>query len=113
MTAIRTRRFWVIGAVAAGWLVAAALLWETAVPEGLQVPDVRASEEFSDSYVARSERYEDFLRWNWLAATVVELVVLVLFVRLGGRLRLRGIGRGVALGVSATGGGSSADRRSA
>src|SRR5919109_1958066 len=101
MTAIRTRRFWVIGAVAAGWLVAAALLWETTVPEGLRVPDVRASEDFADSYVARSERYEDFLRWNWLAATVVELVVLVLFVRFGRRFRLRGIVGGVALGVMA------------
>src|ERR671923_1816598 len=101
MTAIRTRRFWVIGTVAAGWLVAAALLWQTVVPEGLRLRDISASEDFSASYLARSGRYQDFLRWNWLAATVIELVVLVLFVRFGRRFRLRGIMEGVALGVMA------------
>ena len=81
--------------------MAAALLWQTVVPEGLRLPDIPASEDFSASYLARSGRYQDFLRWNWLAATVIELVVLVLFVRFGRRFRLRGIVGGVALGVMA------------
>jgi STE24 endopeptidase len=98
ITASRTRRFWAIGAAAAGWLVAAALLWRTAVPD-LQLPDVDPATVFSAEFLERSERYARFNRANWLAATLVQLAVLVVCVRLAPRFRVRGILGGVALGL--------------
>ncbi|HEX2292291.1 MAG TPA: M48 family metalloprotease [Gaiellaceae bacterium] len=96
MTAIRTRRFWVIGAFAAGWLVAAALLWRAELPPG-DIPSLDAEDAFSRAYLDRSERYQRFHRVNWALATLVELVVLVLCVRLAPRARVSGVGGGVLL----------------
>ena len=87
-----------IGAAAAGWLVAAALLWRTAVPD-LPLPDVDPATVFTDEYLERSERYARFNRVNWLLATLVQLAVLVVCVRLAPRFRARGIPGGVALGL--------------
>ncbi|HEV2902460.1 MAG TPA: M48 family metalloprotease [Gaiellaceae bacterium] len=98
ITASRTRRFWAIGAAAAGWLVAAALLWRTAVPD-LSLPDVDPATVFTAEYLERSERYAQFNRVNWVLATLVQLAVLVVCVRLAPRFRARGIPGGVALGL--------------
>jgi STE24 endopeptidase len=98
ITASRTWRFWAIGAAAAGWLVAAALLWRTAVPD-LQLPDVDPATVFPAEFLERSERYARFNRVNWLVATFVQLAVLVVCVRLAPRFRVRGILGGVALGL--------------
>lgn len=99
MTASRTRRFWVIGAAAAGWLVAAVLLWRSAMPD-LRLPDVDPVSVFPAEYLDRSERYQRFHRANWVLATIVQLAVLVACVRLAPRVRVRGIPGGVALGVA-------------
>jgi STE24 endopeptidase len=98
MTAMRTLRFWAIGLAAAVWLVAAWLLWQTAVPDDLELPEVDPHQVFG-GYVERGARYERFLRANWALATLVELAVLVTAVRLAPRWRLRGILGGVAIGV--------------
>ena len=66
-----------IGAAAAGWLVAAALLWRTAGPD-LALPDVDPASVFSQEYLDRSERYQRFHRVNWVLATLVQLAVLAL-----------------------------------
>jgi STE24 endopeptidase len=91
----------VIGAAAAGWLAAAVLLWRTSVPGDLELASVAAEDVFSPEHIERSARYERFLRWNWAAATLVQIAVLLLFVRFAPRLRLRGIPGGVAIGVAA------------
>ncbi len=54
---------------------------------------------FTDEYLERSDRYARFNRVNWLLATLVQLAVLVVCVRLAPRFRPRGIPGGVALGL--------------
>src|ERR687898_1616467 len=97
MTASRTRGLWAIGA-AVVWLVAAALLWRTVMPD-LSLPDVDPSTVFSAESLERSDRYARFNRVNWVLATLVQLAVLVVCVRLAPRFRVRGIPGGVALGL--------------
>ncbi len=84
--------------VVAGWLLAAALLWRTGVPD-LELTDVDPETVFPSEYLERSDRYARFLRVNWVAATLVHLAVLVVCVRLAPRFRVRGIPGGVALGL--------------
>ena len=84
---------------AAGWLVAAALLWRAQLPAG-SLPKVDAADAFPADYLARSERYQRFLRGLWVVATIVQLLVLYACVRLAPRARARGIAGGVALGVA-------------
>ena len=100
MTAIRTLRFWVIGALAAGWFAAAALLWQTAVPD-LDVVQLDPAQVFSREHLERSARYEGFHRANWVLATAVEIGVLVALVRLAPRFRWRGLVGGIGLGLVA------------
>jgi STE24 endopeptidase len=99
MTAIRTWRFWVIVAAAGLWLVAAALLWRTSVPGDLNLANLDPREFFSARHLERSETYQRGLRLLWIGATLVQLVVLVLAVRLAPRTGWRGIPGGVALGA--------------
>src|SRR5215210_4567812 len=99
MTAIRTRRFWVIGAAAAGWVLAAAFLWRTSVPS-VPLADLAPDDVFAPAYLRRSERYAEVVRWIWVGAVVTHAAVLVGIVLLGPRLRLRGIRGGVGLGVA-------------
>ena len=98
MTAIRTRRFWAILVGTGLWLAAAWLLWQTAVPD-LDLPEVDAREVFGSRHLERSERYERGLRLLWIAATAVELAVLVVAVRLAPRARVRGLAGAVGLGA--------------
>lgn len=98
MTAIRTLRFWVIGALAAGWLAAAVLLWQTAVPD-LDVVRLDPSQVFSREYLARSERYESFHRTNWALAAFAQIGVLMAVVRFAPLFRRRGLAGGIALGA--------------
>ncbi len=93
-----------IGALAAGWLAAAALLWQTAVPD-LDVVRLDPAQVFSGEHLERSERYEAFHLTNWGLAALVEIAVLVAVVRLAPRFRGRGLVGGVALGVGALGAG--------
>jgi hypothetical protein len=98
MTAIRTLRFWVIAALAAGWLAAATLLWQTVVPD-LDLVRIDPAQVFSTEHLERSARYQRFHRINWALATLVQILVLIAAVRLAPRARLRGIPGGVALGA--------------
>lgn len=98
MTAIRTLRFWVIGALAGGWFAAAALLWRTAVPD-LDVVPLDPAPIFSRGHLERSARYEGLHRVNWVLATLMQIGVLVAVVRLAPRLRRRGVAGGIALGA--------------
>jgi STE24 endopeptidase len=98
MIATRTTRFWAIAVATGLWLVAAWLLWKTAVP-ALDRPEVDARDVFGARQLERSERYESGLRLFWLGATVVQLLVLVLAVVLAPRARARGVLGAVAIGA--------------
>jgi STE24 endopeptidase len=98
MTATRTKRLWVIAAAAVLWVVAALLLWRTAVPFGLELPHVPARDVLAPAQLERSERFQRGLRLFWIGATVAGLLALVAAVLLTRRMRRRGIVEGVALG---------------
>jgi STE24 endopeptidase len=86
-------------ALASAWLAAAWYLTRTTVPDDLRLPHVDAGNEFSPRILHRSANYDGFLRWEWVAATLVTLAALVLFTRLGPRIaRAWELGR-VATGV--------------
>jgi Zn-dependent protease with chaperone function len=99
MTATRFAKASTLVAVAVGWLVAAWLLTRTTVPGDLHAPHVDAGAVFPADVLHRSARYDGFLRWLWVAATLATLGALVLFVHLGPRIaRAWELGR-VATGV--------------
>lgn len=81
-----------------GWAAAAWFLWQTSVPGNLHLPHVDLHDEFSDSILRRSARFDGFLRWAWVIATVVQLAALVGLTLLGPR-----IARAFELGRVATG----------
>ena len=98
MTATRFAKASTLVALAVGWLVAAWLLTRTTVPGDLHAPPVDARSVFPADALHRSARYDGFLRWLWVAATLVTLAALGLFVHLGPR-----IARAWELGRVATG----------
>lgn len=92
--------------LAAGWVAAGWLLWQTSVPTDLHLPHVDPRSEFSARVLHRSARFDGFLRWESVVATVVQLAVLAVLVRLGPRLarafELGRVGKGVMVGAVAT-----------
>jgi STE24 endopeptidase len=83
------------------WLGAAALLWRTSVPDGLDLPRLNPDDYFSSRELERHDRYEGVLRLFFFAAVTVHAAVLLAFVlwapRLGRRLPFRWLLTGVAL----------------
>src|SRR5919201_7048929 len=102
MTAIRLAKASTLVLLAAGWAVAAWLLWQTSVPDSLHLPRVSAREEFGADVLRRAARFDGFLRWEWVAATCVELAALVVLAALGPRIarafELGRVGAGVMVG---------------
>ena len=69
------------------------------MPGDLHAPHVDARAVFPADVLHRTARYDGFLRWLWVAATLVTLAALALFVYLGPRIaRAWELGR-VATGV--------------
>ena len=88
-----------LAALAVVWLLAAALLWRTRVPSDLAIPDVDPAEFFSAAEIRRSERFERFLRTDFVLSLVATIVALVVLARRAPRFA-RGLGLGpVAAGV--------------
>ena len=85
------------------WIVAAVLLWRSAVPDGLTLPHVDVDATSRRELVARAERYERFLRFDSSLSQVVLLVVLSLYARHGARFTRESaagrIGTGMLLGM--------------
>jgi STE24 endopeptidase len=96
-------RFATIILPAVVWVVAAALLWRTSVPDGLRLPRLDAAGVFPTEHLERTARFERFLRVDVLLALAGQLAVLGLVARRGPALarRLPGpaLGRAVVLGA--------------
>ena len=92
-----------LAALAIAWAVAAWFLWDSRVPDGLSSPAVDAEEVFSGPALERAERYELFLRVEFVVAQLVLLVVLALYAWRGARFARESaagrIGTGMLLGM--------------
>jgi len=79
------------------------LLWGTVVPDDLEPPTVDPASLVSAAELARAERYELFLRIDFLLSQVVLLVVLSLYAWRGARFARESaagrIGTGMLLGM--------------
>jgi STE24 endopeptidase len=85
------------------WLVAASLLWRTAVPDGLELPRVDAGAVFGERAAEKAADYRRVLHALWLGLAVAKLGALYLLVRAAPRLEWRLPGasllRGIQLGL--------------
>jgi STE24 endopeptidase len=101
MTAIR--KGLAILALFTAWFAAAALLWRTSVPDGLDLPDLDARDFFSARELRRHERYEGFLRGLFFPAVLVQVAALAGLVlaapRIVRRLPFRPLVQGVVLAL--------------
>jgi STE24 endopeptidase len=105
MTAIRLVKTGTLVLAAAAWIVAAALLWRTKVPDDLALPHLQAASFFGDAQRHRAEHYDAISRLLYLAALATELAVLVTLTvfarRLARAFALGEIGAGVMIAVAA------------
>ena len=89
--------------IAVGWGVAAWLLLDTVVPDGLVTPPVDVDAVFGRELVDDAERYERFLLVDWALAQLVSLVTLAAYARYGARYARESaagpIGTGMLLGM--------------
>lgn len=92
-----------LAGLAAAWLWAAARLWDTAVPAGLEVPALEADAVFDPATVTEAERYEALVRWLFIASQAALVVVLAVYVRRGARFAKESaagpIGTGFLIGM--------------
>ncbi len=93
----------VLAALVVVWAVAAWLLWDSRVPNGLSSPAVDADAVFSEATLDRADRYELFLRVEFVVAQIVLLAVLALYAWRGARFARESaagrIGTGMLLGM--------------
>lgn len=86
-----------------GWLAAAALLWQTAVPDDLVLPDVDPTRGLDRDTVEEAESFERFSRWSFVASQLVLIAVLALYAWRGARFVRESaagrIGTGMLLGM--------------
>lgn len=84
-------------------MLAALLLWRSAVPGDLRLPDVDATSLVPAAELERAERYERFLRIDFVLSQLVLLVVLGLYAWRGARYAKESaagrIGTGMLLGM--------------
>ena len=92
-----------VAALAAGWALAAWALWQTEVPDGLDLPRVQAGEVLSPSQLDEVRSYELFLRVGFLLSLAAVLLVFGLYARYGARFVRESaagrIGTGMLLGM--------------
>jgi STE24 endopeptidase len=89
--------------LAGAWALAAVSLWQTQVPGDLELPQVDMTEHVDEQVLARADRYERFLRWEFLLSQLVLLAVLAVYARHGIRFARESaagrIGTGMLLGM--------------
>ena len=92
--------------MAVGWVVAGWFLWQTTVPDGLDVSGLDPHRYWSAEALHRSARFDGLLRWDWAASVLVGIAALVVLTRLGPRLaaawELGRVATGVMVGAVAT-----------
>jgi STE24 endopeptidase len=85
------------------WAIAAWSLWQSRVPGELELGPVDLSEHLDEQTIERAQRYETFLRWEFLASQLVLLAVLAVYARYGIRFARESaagrIGTGMLLGM--------------
>jgi STE24 endopeptidase len=85
------------------WLLAASLLWRTAVPDGLVLAPLDAADAFGERAAEKAADYRRVLRALWVGLVVTKLGALALLVRAAPRLEWRLPGssllRGIQLGL--------------
>jgi STE24 endopeptidase len=103
MTATRIARAATLAAATALWVLLASLLWRTTVPAHLRLPPVDERNAFGVRLVHDARRFERFLDWGWVAATIAILVAYsVMAVRartLARTLGLSSVNAGIVLGL--------------
>src|SRR5918996_52184 len=90
MSEMTATRIVVAATLAAAWLAAAAVLWQTEVPDGLAAPDVDAAAVFGSERVADNAHYAQLLRVLLVLSLAAQLAVLALTAR-----HRRALGRGL------------------
>ena len=93
-----------VAALAAAWIVSAYLLWQTSVvPGSLHLPHIDVHDYFSAAQLREAARFGQFSSRLWIASTVVELVVFVLYAKWGVRFMRESaagpVGTGMLLGM--------------
>jgi STE24 endopeptidase len=98
-----TGRAALLVALAAVWSVAAWLLWQSRVPGSLQLPHLDPHAYFSARQLRDTESFGRLQEWDWLLATVAELVALALYAWRGVRFARESaagpLGTGMLLGM--------------
>jgi Zn-dependent protease with chaperone function len=106
MTATRVAKGSTLVVLVLGWLAAAWLLTRTTIPGNLHEPHVSATAEFPARVLHRAGRYDGVLRWLWVVGTLVTLVTLYVFARLGPHIaaawELGRVGKGIMVGTVTT-----------
>jgi STE24 endopeptidase len=89
--------------LAAAWAAAAWSLWQSRVPGDLKLPAVDLTKHVDEETLDRADRYETFLRWEFLVSQLVLLGVLAVYARYGIRFAKESaagrIGTGMLLGM--------------
>jgi Zn-dependent protease with chaperone function len=89
--------------VAALWAAAVYVLWQSEVPNGLDLPHVDENDYFSDEALDRADDYALFLRVNFLLSQVALVAMLGLYAWRGARFARESaagrIGTGMLLGM--------------
>jgi STE24 endopeptidase len=85
MTATRNGLSWraatITGLAAALWLLAAWFLWRSSVPADLSLPDLDPRHYFTAEELAKTERYERFIRIDLVLSTIATIAALAVFSR--------------------------------
>jgi Zn-dependent protease with chaperone function len=106
MTATRLAKGATLFAAAAGWVVAGWLLWQTTVPDSLDVSGLDPHRYWSAATLHRTARFDGLLRWDWAAAVLTGIAALVVLTHFGPRLaaawELGRVATGVMVGAVAT-----------
>ena len=107
MSEMTATRIVVAATLAAAWLAAAVVLWQTEVPDGLALPDVDAAAVFGAERVADNAGYARLLRIVLVLSLAAQLAVLALAARhrraLGRRLFGPPLVRAALLGAGVVG----------
>src|SRR5918999_6325233 len=98
MSEMTAMRMAAVATLTAAWLVAAALLWRTSVPE-LDLPELTAAELFDEETLERNERYATGHALLWAGALVAQLAALAFLARRRPDLRAPLLARGAAVGA--------------